>query len=457
MANGTYEVLFRIYPMETAGTPLWEEVQQITTHGGIYNVLLGAGTANTAYGAFSAILFSAQDRWLELEVNGQVLAPRQRIASVPYALAAQEAGHAAAADIGDGTVTAAKLVDGAGSGLDADLLEGSEASAFATAASVSSLTTTVQDLQNSVQDGDPRYLRKELPADSVQTLYGDVDLRSSTGQSFLHPNATNANGWTCLAAPVFNSPYYYGPDATTPIYVGETNPVIVRGSLRSRILYDNDNSSYYLDPASTSYLNDVRANRIYDRNDTNYYLDPATASQVNDLNVAGSLAVTSSVGSASVHSSIYYDANNVSYYLDPASTSYLNDVRASILYDRDDTRYYLNPSATSNLNVLNVAGALTLNAAPVRSAFAYGYIDRYGTIASGTGNFTCNWNAVQQWYEITITGETYVFNSFATTITPSGGPYLASTSSVGGKLIVILYDLAGSKIQRDFQFVTYKP
>jgi hypothetical protein len=75
------------------------------------------------------------------------------------------------------------------------------------------------------------------------------------------------------------------------------------------IFVDQNDGSYYVDPASTSYVNDLRANIIYDR-------------------------------------------NNTSYYLDPASTSYVNDLRANIIYDRNDTSYYLNPNEGSKIKQL---------------------------------------------------------------------------------------------------------
>jgi uncharacterized membrane protein len=40
------------------------------------------------------------------------------------------------------------------------------------------------------------------------------------------------------------------------------------------VLYDENNSAYYVDPASTSIYNDLRANIFYDNQNTGYYVDP---------------------------------------------------------------------------------------------------------------------------------------------------------------------------------------
>lgn len=88
---------------------------------------------------------------------------------------------------------------------------------------------------------------------------------------------------------------------------------------------------------------------------------------------------------------------------------------------------------------------------------AYAFIAKNGAVASGTPNVSSTWDALQKYYKITISGENYSYSSYVTVVTPCGGPYVASTSSGNGKLIVSIYDLTGSKVQGYFQFVTYKP
>jgi len=93
-----YSMVFKIYDAATAGTLLYEESQTVTTVNGIYNVLLGTGTATV--GTFDPALFSA-DRWLEVNVNGETLTPRQPVTSVAFSLQAEEAAHAATAGNAD--------------------------------------------------------------------------------------------------------------------------------------------------------------------------------------------------------------------------------------------------------------------------------------------------------------------------------------------------------------------
>lgn len=84
--DGSYSIRFRIYSALTGGegapcggTCLWEEVQGVSTQSGIYSVLLGSTTPLTS----SA--FNDPDRFLGVKVSAESeMAPRQRIASVPY-------------------------------------------------------------------------------------------------------------------------------------------------------------------------------------------------------------------------------------------------------------------------------------------------------------------------------------------------------------------------------------
>jgi hypothetical protein len=97
--TGTYQMIFRLYDFE-ASAPMWAEQQTVNITGGIYTVYLGAG-ANIVGGGLAAALFSAGDRWLEVEIQGEVLSPRQQLSSVVYAFRAEEADHAMTADDAD--------------------------------------------------------------------------------------------------------------------------------------------------------------------------------------------------------------------------------------------------------------------------------------------------------------------------------------------------------------------
>jgi hypothetical protein len=89
---------------------------------------------------------------------------------------------------------------------------------------------------------------------------------------------------------------------------------------------------------------------------------------------------------------------------------------------------------------------------------AYGFINTNGTVAAATPNVSCVWNSGSQWYEVTITGESYFFNDYATVVTGVGtSAHITTTDSTGGKLLVLVFDAAGARIQNQFQFATFKP
>ncbi|NQT65476.1 MAG: tail fiber domain-containing protein [FCB group bacterium] len=83
--NGVVTVNFLIFNVETYGTPLWIETQDVSIANGIFHVQLGS------LSAFPGTLFDDADRWLELEVGGETLSPRTIVASVPYSIKAETA------------------------------------------------------------------------------------------------------------------------------------------------------------------------------------------------------------------------------------------------------------------------------------------------------------------------------------------------------------------------------
>lgn len=61
---------------------MWSETHdEVALQKGVYSVQLGSVNTNT----LTPDLFSADDLWLEVTVNGEILSPRQRISSVAYA------------------------------------------------------------------------------------------------------------------------------------------------------------------------------------------------------------------------------------------------------------------------------------------------------------------------------------------------------------------------------------
>jgi hypothetical protein len=102
---------------------------------------------------------------------------------------------------------------------------------------------------------------------------------------------------------------------------------------------------------------------------------------------------------------------------------------------------------------------------PVRTGFSnmvpicYGNVSSAGTINIGasTSNFTVTKGSAG-FYAITITGESYQFQSYVTIVTPinSVTPHIATTGSGAGQLQINIHDLTGAGADGGFHFVVYK-
>jgi hypothetical protein len=151
--DGEYWFLFSIYDVPTGGTALWYENPHVRVMNGVYNVHLGL---NPLGNPFPEGLFDGQ-RWLGVAVESDPeMVPRQLLTSTSFSKRAAVAdsvedgvittihlaNDAVTGDkIDDGAVSSSHIQDGAvlseilddagsGSGLDADKLDGLDASAF---------------------------------------------------------------------------------------------------------------------------------------------------------------------------------------------------------------------------------------------------------------------------------------------------------------------------------------
>jgi hypothetical protein len=95
--SGQAQMTFVIFDAETDGNELWREGPlNVTLTRGIYNVLLGSTAALPA-----TIFKSGSVRYLEVTINGETLAPRQRIASAAYVMAGNQGAPGPKGDKGD--------------------------------------------------------------------------------------------------------------------------------------------------------------------------------------------------------------------------------------------------------------------------------------------------------------------------------------------------------------------
>lgn len=112
-ANGTVDMGFKIY--SSAGSVLWEEEHSdVTVDSGLYTVLLGSETP------IPSSVFTSDETYLELSVNGEALSPRQRITAVGHTLVARTVMgpdmyiSPASGKVGIGTSSPAEKLDVAG-------------------------------------------------------------------------------------------------------------------------------------------------------------------------------------------------------------------------------------------------------------------------------------------------------------------------------------------------------
>ena len=144
--NGTLPMTFRIFddPTSTsAADKLWEETRAgVDVQDGVYSVYLGSvASFDTAQESKTG------EFWLEVEVDGEILGPRQPITNVFFALHADEAGKAEMAD-------------------DADKLDGRDSTDFL------DLDTYDADRNAKVDDADATgYAAQAGNADTVDNLH----------------------------------------------------------------------------------------------------------------------------------------------------------------------------------------------------------------------------------------------------------------------------------------------
>ena len=83
--DGAYQIIFRLYPVIDSDTPFWEEAQDVDIYDGIISVTLGKTVSIDAI---------PSEAYLEIEIEGTTLSPRQEMTSVFYAMVSDTAKYA---------------------------------------------------------------------------------------------------------------------------------------------------------------------------------------------------------------------------------------------------------------------------------------------------------------------------------------------------------------------------
>lgn len=80
--TGAKNVTFTIYDAETGGSAVFAESQSVAVSSGVFTGLVGSATR----GGIPDSALVAADRWLDVSVDGEPAAPRQKLGAAPYAM-----------------------------------------------------------------------------------------------------------------------------------------------------------------------------------------------------------------------------------------------------------------------------------------------------------------------------------------------------------------------------------
>jgi hypothetical protein len=89
---------------------------------------------------------------------------------------------------------------------------------------------------------------------------------------------------------------------------------------------------------------------------------------------------------------------------------------------------------------------------------AMGRVSRDGSIGAALNVSSVTWNSGQEWWEVTLNGTDYLDSKYVTVVSTAfrtGVSGYADHSSVGGKLLVEIFDTNGTPIKEGFSFVVF--
>jgi len=186
-----------------------------------------------------------------------------------------------------------------------------------------------------------------------------VYLRDTNHRSVALHN--NSNRFYVLGAPVDSTSYaqingvwpWYVQLDTNDVYTGSVG--YAGASYRAPIFYDSADTTYYLDPASTSQVNTMEF--VGSTNNGRFFGDTWGVKLQTD---AGYILF----GPANTgHAHIYTDRSNFYFnqqiQLNGGSLINTNDIRAGIFYDVNDTGYYVDPASKSFLSTIHFNGSVS--------------------------------------------------------------------------------------------------
>ncbi|MFH0846183.1 MAG: tail fiber domain-containing protein [Patescibacteria group bacterium] len=169
-------------------------------------------------------------------------------------------------------------------------------------------------------------------------------------------NAEAGTGELRLGA-AWGYPGIYGESATKPLVLGSgTGKIYMNGNVG----IGTDSPTQKLDV-----VGNINATILYDRDDTSYYVDPASTSKFNAINLGGVSRTTWPAGSTSQWttngSSIYYNSGNVGVGTSAPTQKIdvVGNISANALYDKDNASYFMDPNGNSSIFRLRVYDIIT--------------------------------------------------------------------------------------------------
>jgi len=188
--NDTLPITFRLYSTESGGTPLWEENQTVVITNGLFSAFLGNLTP------FPDSLDFSSAYWLEVEINDEILNPREKLVSVPYALRSEYTNRALQSVYSDSNTTrrTGDLVFRAGPGA---ALSDDGSTITITIGGASSTTPDLYEVLRAGNDAGSRQIKNlgepTEAQDAATKNYVDSGVRSITPGTALAANASMGN------------------------------------------------------------------------------------------------------------------------------------------------------------------------------------------------------------------------------------------------------------------------
>ena len=168
----------------------------------------------------------------------------------------------------------------------------------------------------------------------------------------------HSDHWYIQGANLF---IYRNSGGSNVFTINQSGTATANADMRSPIFYDNNDTGYYGDFASTSRINAINYNNLYWASNTAYgFLGP-------------------NVYADTINSGVASDPLELCYYSGSFTTT-SGSMRAPIFYDRDNTGYYVDPASVSNLNNVLMLSAVSNNNNGLRNVMPGGGV--YVTSAS---------------------------------------------------------------------------